>query len=83
VVIRLRVLLDRGECRHCCEPIVLLSEPYAHGERFTFWAHEPKEDGPQLIHCWSPYGIVPAPWAAPLPRWRARLRTLLRSIRGR
>ncbi|MET7335986.1 hypothetical protein [Nonomuraea sp. NPDC005650] len=78
-----QTVLDRAECRHCDDPIVLLGgEKDARGGRAAFWAHEWR-DGLQLVHCWSPYGIVPSQQAAPLPRWRARLRKLARLIRGR
>lgn len=78
-----RVVLARGECRHCGGPIVLLGGPRDdRGRRHAFWAHHWR-DGLRLLHCWSPYGIVAARQAEPLPRWQARLRRLLRRLRGR
>ncbi|MET8006262.1 hypothetical protein [Nonomuraea glycinis] len=77
-----RVVLDRGECRHCRELIVLLGGAVGvSGKRFVFWAHDWK-DGVRLVLCWSPYAIVPGPAAAPRRRVRARRRRLVRQFRG-
>jgi hypothetical protein len=82
VVSRERVVLDRGDCRHCREPIVLLGgDVGVSGKRFVFWAHDWK-DGVRLVLCWSPYAIVPGPAAAPRWRVRALLRRLVRQLRG-
>ncbi|MFG1977051.1 hypothetical protein ACGFJC_47630 [Nonomuraea fuscirosea] len=79
----IRWVIDRAECRHCEELIVLLSERDGTRVRRMFWAHSPREGGPRLVHCWDPYGIVPAPQAEPMPQVRARWRRLVRLIRGR